>query len=555
VGRREVKNKQSIKVKKKDRSGLLKTEEKKHLKEIQLEPNILIYSRIAEEQYIMRSACFNRKRSMMRRSLLSVVSIASILLLLSLAIAVSAFCSPILGSKTARLPSVFQAATTSRMESKTTTTKVSSTVESSEPTQTPLESKKNPTVSTREAKSNQENDDAGVVGGWENLYGNWVLRPTFAGEVPGVDDFSNSQPRAVIHFLGGALVGKAPHITYRYMLEKLAAEGFLIVATPYNLSFDHLQTCDEILTSFEAVAPTLAKQYGALPVVGIGHSCGSLLQVLISSLFPDTPRAANALLSFNNKPVSEAVPFFEEFFAPVFSQLAVGPEISDGKRGPSSNDSLVVGLKLAKVAAKGNLPSDELLREAQRVFTGSLPIPPPPFLGGDNVRIPNEVRESFAQLVEPSVTALSEAGLLPIVHETIVSLEQIPKLIDEVAAGSRDFDPKPASVRSAAGKAYRPRRTLILGYKDDPIDESDEIEEVLKEARSITRMRRPMVEIDVERKMLGGGHAAPLLAPPLDLAGRAEDLLGLETSQERLGYTEAVETVEALVKWLEEGNL
>lgn len=110
-------------------------------------------------------------------------------------------------------------------------------------------------------------------------------------------------------------------------------------------------------------------------------------------------------------------------------------------------------------------------------------------------------------------------------------------------------------VRSAAGKAYRPRRTLIVGYKDDPIDESDEIEEVLKEARSITRMRRPMVEIDVERTVLGGGHAAPLIAPPLDVAGRAEDLLGLETSQERLGYSEAVSTVKDLVRWLEDGNL
>jgi hypothetical protein len=94
-----------------------------------------------------------------------------------------------------------------------------------------------------------------------------------------------------------------------------------------------------------------------------------------------------------------------------------------------------------------------------------------------------------------------------------------------------------------------------VGYKDDPIDESGEIEEVLKEARSITRMRRPMVEIDVERTVLGGGHAAPLLAPPRDVARQAEDLLGLETSQERLGYSEAVETVKDLVRWLEEGNL
>jgi len=125
----------------------------------------------------------------------------------------------------------------------------------------------------------------------------------------------------------------------------------------------------------------------------------------------------------------------------------------------------------------------------------------------------------------------------------------------QVADGARDFDPTPAMVRSAAGKAYRARRTLILGYDDDPIDESDEVEEVLREARSITRMRRPMVEIDVQRISLSGGHVAPLLAPPLDVAGRAEDLLGLETSQERLGYREAAATVEALVRWLDEGNL
>ena len=125
----------------------------------------------------------------------------------------------------------------------------------------------------------------------------------------------------------------------------------------------------------------------------------------------------------------------------------------------------------------------------------------------------------------------------------------------QVADGARDFNPTPAMVRSAAGKAYRARRTLILGYDDDPIDESAEVEEVLREARSITRMRRPMVEIDVQRTSLSGGHVSPLLAPPLDVAGRAEDLLGLETSQERLGYKEAAATVEALVRWLDEGNL
>ncbi|CAN0580921.1 unnamed protein product, partial [Ectocarpus sp. 12 AP-2014] len=79
--------------------------------------------------------------------------------------------------------------------------------------------------------------------------------------------------------------------------------------------------CDGILDRFEQAAVPLAAQYGALPVVGIGHSCGALLQLLITCLFPDTPRAANALISFNNKPVSEAVPGFEELVLPLVMQV------------------------------------------------------------------------------------------------------------------------------------------------------------------------------------------------------------------------------------------
>jgi hypothetical protein len=132
------------------------------------------------------------------------------------------------------------------------------------------------------------------------------------------------------------------------MLERLAEKGFLVVATPYQLSFDHLETCDEVITKFEAMAPTIARQYGALPVVGIGHSCGALLQLLITCLFPDTPRAANALISFNNKPVTDAIPFFEEVFAPLFTTIAT-------KNGtfPSSNEAISLSLQLAKAATEG----------------------------------------------------------------------------------------------------------------------------------------------------------------------------------------------------------
>lgn len=137
-------------------------------------------------------------------------------------------------------------------------------------------------------------------------------------------------------------------MTYRYLLEKLAERGYLVVATPHDLSFDHLKTCDRVIARFERIAPTLARTYGALPVVGVGHSLGALLHLMITSLFPDTPRAANALLSFNNKPVTEAVPLFEEFFAPLCTVIAQ-------KNGtiPSGTDALSLGLRFAKTASEG----------------------------------------------------------------------------------------------------------------------------------------------------------------------------------------------------------
>jgi len=372
------------------------------------------------------------------------------------------------------------------------------------------------------------------MGRWEELHGNYILRPS-------VED---GPPRALLHFLGGALVGAVPHVAYRYMLERLADKGYLVIATPYNLSFDHLDTCDVVIQRFERIAPMLARQYGAIPVVGVGHACGALLQLLITSLFPDTPRAANALISFNNKPIKEAVPFFDEFFAPFFTSVAK----KDGTT-PSGVDVLNLSLQLARTASAGELPSDELLAEVKRVMTPQL------LQGLPLLEIPEALRTGLETLISPSATALSSAGVLPLMTQLVDTLDQIPLLIEEVAGGARDFVPTPSSVRAAARRAYRARRTLILQYDDDALDESDEIENLLKEAESVTRMKRPMIEIDVQRTTLQGGHATPLLAPPLDLAVRAEDLLGKDTARERLMYAQADATVEELVRWLEEANL
>lgn len=211
---------------------------------------------------------------------------------------------------------------------------------------------------------------------------------------------------------------------------------------------------------------------------------------------------------------------------------------------PSSNEGLALSLELARAASEGDLPSDELLKRLSS-FVGS-PIAP---------EIPKQFRDTFETLSSPTKSALSQAGVLAISNQLVDTLDQIPLLIDEVAGGARDFVPTPASTRTVARRAYRARRTLVVQYSDDPIDESDEILELLQEAESVFRMKRPMVEFDIQLQRLEGGHASPLLAPPLDLASTAEDLLGKDSAKEKLLYKEADATVELLSQWLQEGSL
>ena len=138
---------------------------------------------------------------------------------------------------------------------------------------------------------------------WQEISGNWVYLPE--REVEGI-----------IHFLGGAFVATAPHVSYRSILEQLCEAGYAIVATPFLNTFDHFAIAREVLNRFETVLERLLKtnrlNRGYLPIYGVGHSMGCKLHLLIGSLY-DVERAGNILISFNNYPVSKAVPFMEQF--------------------------------------------------------------------------------------------------------------------------------------------------------------------------------------------------------------------------------------------------
>lgn len=277
-----------------------------------------------------------------------------------------------------------------------------------------------------------------LLGDWEQLHGNYVLRPRQAlSSSPTL----YSPPKAVLHFLGGAFAGSAPQLTYRWLLQRLAARGYVVVATPYRLSFDHLATVDAVLSRFESAAASLALDYGDLPVIGVGHSLGSLLHVVAGALFgADGKHAANVLISFNNKSVEEAIPLFRQVISPVLR----GAVAAD--RGALSS---AVERMLLDAPATLETLSDSL----------------------SDALVPRALRES----------------MLPLLRQARPLLQQVPPLLAEVADGTDKFNPAPDEVRMAVEAAYGVPHTLLVKFANDALDETELIEEALRARGNLSR--------------------------------------------------------------------
>ena len=77
----------------------------------------------------------------------------------------------------------------------------------------------------------------------------------------------------------------------------------------------------------------------------------------------------------------------------------------------------------------GQIPSDEILKELSKNL-----LPAGLFLfGADGIKIPQEIRQTIADIVSPPSAALADAGILPVMNQVIYGLEQVPTLIDEVS--------------------------------------------------------------------------------------------------------------------------
>ncbi|MCO5592999.1 hypothetical protein L7F22_047003 [Adiantum nelumboides] len=326
------------------------------------------------------------------------------------------------------------------------------------------------------------------------------------------------KPRALIHFIGGAFIGAVPEVTYSLLIELLRRQGFLIVATPYNVTFEHVLAAELVYRKFQngrdalvngdCIIPGVSSNHiSSLPVFSIGHSNGALLQLLIGCLFQeDLPKVsvmpafnnkpaavfqASVVLAFNNKPAADAVPYFEQL-GPVTAQLA--PLIA----------------------------SSPLLNISNGLF-------------GD----------SFKNLLDAASPILP-----PYDKETLQSLqnfvEQVPLVLEQVSRGISEFTPAPLENRKSIGNDYRVQNTLLVKYKVDPIDESDIIEDILKTAIQ-------KVDGSLEKITIDGNHVTPCAQDIPWQIGRVYSPFDAVAQLFRTAaLSEIQETVLSITNWLEQ---
>eukprot|EP00960_Hanusia_phi_P077457 768695-Hanusia_phi.AAC.12 len=131
----------------------------------------------------------------------------------------------------------------------------------------------------------------------------------------------------IVHFIGGVFVGAAPKQAYSTFVEEMVSRArVVVIATPCAglTGMDHYKAAFEAAYKFAGATKALQGELGSdifdpseLPTIGMGHSLGCKVQILINSM-DDTKkiigrdRAANVHIAFNNYDAKKSIPILTE---------------------------------------------------------------------------------------------------------------------------------------------------------------------------------------------------------------------------------------------------
>jgi len=247
-----------------------------------------------------------------------------------------------------------------------------------------------------------------------------------------------------------------------------------VVATPFETNFEHLKIADDIHLKYTQCVRALGDRAEGLQTIGVGHSMGALQQLLMCSRYKDAcaNRAGNVMISFNNKPVTDAIPFYYELIAPASSQL-IAPLLQQ----------------------LGNSPQAKVVEEAVASFRGQTP--------------------EFIQ-----------KNLFPLI-------DQLQPIYEDIAQDRMEFSPTPDESKQYVAKRYTCSRNLLVKFSNDTIDETSILAETLQKTLASMQVGGSDGGLELTVKQLAGDHVTPCKQPPAlveqgvsQFSAQSKDFLG-----------------------------
>lgn len=89
-------------------------------------------------------------------------------------------------------------------------------------------------------------------------------------------------PQGIVEFIGGALYGLLPTVSYRYFLESLYQAGYTVIAVPFPFGFNHRAIAQSLLSQRERLLAQFPEQQH-LPRFWVGHSLGCKYIMLLEA--------------------------------------------------------------------------------------------------------------------------------------------------------------------------------------------------------------------------------------------------------------------------------
>ena len=129
---------------------------------------------------------------------------------------------------------------------------------------------------------------------------------------------SGAVPSCVIFFLGGAVLGQFPHISYSTFLQKLATKmNAAVVAIPYEVGLDHFGIAQRSVKRMQNALRECEDSRGyasQLPKYAIGHSLGAKLHSIgIAATGIGDELAGLGFVSYNNFGFAETITMARSF--------------------------------------------------------------------------------------------------------------------------------------------------------------------------------------------------------------------------------------------------